>query len=56
MYIRQEVRKLASQFLDGTPMYPGDWLLTWVKAPFMPEVLVGMEPMPKANANVNAQR
>jgi hypothetical protein len=40
--IRKEVRQLQSRYLDGTLMYPGKWLLTWIKSPFMPWVLVEM--------------
>lgn len=31
--IRQELLRMSSQHLDGSPMYPGVWLRTWVLLP-----------------------
>jgi hypothetical protein len=28
--LKQEVRQLSSQHRDGTLMYPGRWLFTWL--------------------------
>lgn len=45
MMVKQEARRLQSQYLDGTLMYPGVTVFTWVKAPSMPWVLVSMKPV-----------
>lgn len=46
--IKHEIRLLHSTYLNGASMYPGRQLLTWVKAsPFMPWVLMSIEPMPQ---------
>lgn len=42
--IRHEIRTLNSRYLDHTQMYPGKWLFVWAKTPFMPWVLVSMQP------------
>lgn len=42
--VRQERRTLGSRYLNQVPMYPGFWVLTWIKAPGMPWVLAAMEP------------
>ena len=41
--IKQEVRALSSQWMDGSQMYPGRYLFTWIKTPHMPWVLAGIE-------------
>lgn len=41
--IKQEVRRLASQWPNGSPMYPGEWLLTWAKVGATPWSLVSIE-------------
>lgn len=40
--IRQELRRLTSQYLDGSLMYPGEYIFTWVKADHMPWVLLSI--------------
>lgn len=42
--LKQEVRRLASQNADRSLMYPGEWVLTWLRATGMPWVLVDMKP------------
>jgi hypothetical protein len=44
MQIRQERRTLASKYDDGTPMYPGFWIFTWLKPFGMPWLLASVEP------------
>lgn len=44
--IRHEIRELHSTYIDGTLMYPGKWMLTWIKVGVMPWQLAGMEQLP----------
>lgn len=42
--IKHEVRRLHSRYLDGTPIYPGEHLFTWIRpSPTMPWMLAGIE-------------
>lgn len=43
--LKQEVRALASRHLDQSLMYPGKWVLTWLRVGAC-WMLVGMEPAP----------
>jgi hypothetical protein len=45
MEIWQEVRMISSTDIDGNLLYPGKWILTWVKMPFMPWVLFDLKPL-----------
>jgi hypothetical protein len=41
--VRQERRTLGSRYLNQTLMYPGVWVLTWIKPQGMPWILAAME-------------
>lgn len=41
--IKREIKRFSSKTRHGEPMYPGDWLLTWMKAPGMPWTLVSVQ-------------
>lgn len=41
--MKQEVRRLGSQWADGSLMYPGAWLFTWAKVGALPWSLVAMD-------------
>ena len=47
--VNTEIRQFGSRNLDQSPMYPGKWRLTWIKAPYMPWVLANMEPAGELN-------
>lgn len=41
--IKQEVREFpCSRYRNGALMYPGRYLITWIKAPFMPWLVADM--------------
>lgn len=42
--IRREVRVLSSRYENGVPMYPGNYLFTWLRVGLVWH-LVGMERM-----------
>jgi hypothetical protein len=41
--LKQEIRQFSSRYLDGTLMYPGKWLCTYVLAFGSVWIQVGME-------------
>jgi hypothetical protein len=44
MLIRREIQNLGSRFCDGTLMYHGQWLFTWVRvSAHMPWSLASIE-------------
>lgn len=45
--IKCEIRQLSSRNRDGTAMYPGQWLLTWMLVGAVWHLL-SIEPYPKA--------
>lgn len=51
MIIKQEVRRLPSRYLDGSPIYPGEWLFTWAKVGALPWSLVSIEPIEARGGN-----
>ena len=34
--IKQEIVRLGSRYIDGSPIFLGEYLLTWVRTPHMP--------------------
>ena len=44
MQVHQTLTTLASKDIDGILMYPGKWVLTWIKLKHMPWQLASIEP------------
>jgi hypothetical protein len=43
--IRKEIREFESRDRAGRLLYPGRWIVTWIKTPHLPWMCAGMEPV-----------
>lgn len=48
MAIKHERRRLDSRHRDGTLMYPGEWIFTWIKPIGFPWMLMSITPAGEA--------
>ena len=43
--IRKEIREFESRDRAGRLLYPGWWIVTWIKTPHLPWMCAGMKPV-----------
>jgi hypothetical protein len=43
--IRKEIREFESRDRAGRLLYPGRWIVTWIKTPHLPWMCAGMAPV-----------